>query len=225
MALLRVLKDPHHPVGILGEYLAGLRVDEILLRVESVKVLRSLARPAKEMEQPGAFLIHHPLPEPLGQHLGDMIDIAGVLVVVPHEGLRAPEDVLLGILEIIRRLTLEAEAEDIRDARGNLIAAKGQRFNPLRVVGMAHAFAFVDGDNSRELAWAMKQGAPDKLWIVLVNGSPTDRMKELQRRFYFDQQGVLTSRFGIEHTPALLTQKGEALEIREVALPHTGGLQ
>lgn len=116
-------------------------------------------------------------------------------------------------------------AEDIRDARGNLIAAKGQRFNPLRVVGMAHAFAFVDGDNSRELAWAMKQGAPDKLWIVLVNGSPTDRMKELQRRFYFDQQGVLTSRFGIEHTPALLTQKGEVLEIREVALAHAGGLQ
>lgn len=116
-------------------------------------------------------------------------------------------------------------AEDIHDARGNLIAAKGQKFNPLRVVGMAHAFAFVDGDNTRELAWAMKQGAPDKLWIVLVNGSPTDRMKELQRRFYFDQQGVLTSRFGIEHTPALLTQKGEVLEIREVALPHTGGLQ
>jgi conjugal transfer pilus assembly protein TraW len=116
-------------------------------------------------------------------------------------------------------------AEDIRDARGNLIAAKGQKFNPLRVVGMAHAFAFVDGDNTRELAWAMKQGAPDKLWIVLVNGSPTDRMKELQRRFYFDQQGVLTSRFGIEHTPALLTQKGETLEIREVALAHAGGLQ
>lgn len=113
-------------------------------------------------------------------------------------------------------------AEDIRDARGNLIAAKGQRFNPLHVVGMAHVFAFVDGDDAAEVAWAEKQGAPDKLWIVLTSGSPTDRMKELKRRFYFDQQGVLTSRFGIEHTPAILTQKGEMLDIREVALPRTG---
>ena len=112
--------------------------------------------------------------------------------------------------------------DDIRDARGNLIAAKGQKFNPLRVVGMAHDFAFVDGDNAAELSWAMKQGAPDKLWIVLVNGSPTARMKEMKRRFYFDQRGVLTSRFGIEHTPALLSQKGEALDIREVALSHVG---
>lgn len=112
--------------------------------------------------------------------------------------------------------------EDLRNAQGAVIAAKGQRFNPLHVVGMAHALAFIDGDSARELAWAQKQGAPDRLWIVLVKGSPLDRMKELKRRFYFDQQGVLTSRFGIEHTPALLTQKGDALDIHEVALQHEG---
>ena len=116
-------------------------------------------------------------------------------------------------------------AEDIHDARGNLIAAKGQRFNPLHVVGMAHSFAFIDGDSADEVTWALRQGAADKLWIVLVKGSPTDRMKELKRRFYFDQQGVLTSRFGIEHTPALLVQKGEGLDIHEVSLPHTGAAQ
>lgn len=113
-------------------------------------------------------------------------------------------------------------AEDIRNSRGAIIAAKGQRFNPLHVVGMAHSFAFIDGDSADEVKWALKQGAADKLWIVLVKGSPTDRMSELKRRFYFDQQGVLTTRFGIEHTPALLTQKGDALDIREVALPHGG---
>lgn len=113
-------------------------------------------------------------------------------------------------------------AEDIRNARGAIIAAKGQRFNPLHVVGMAHSFAFIDGDSADEVSWALKQGAAEKLWIVLVKGSPTDRMSELKRRFYFDQQGVLTTRFGIEHTPALLVQKGDALDIREVALPHGG---
>jgi hypothetical protein len=47
----------------------------------------------------------------------------------------------------------------------------------------------------------LRQGAPDKLWIVLVKGSPTDLMKATQRRFYFDQMGSLTGKFGIAHTP------------------------
>ena len=113
-------------------------------------------------------------------------------------------------------------SQDIRDARGNLIAAQGQRFNPLTHLNLAHSFAFIDGDSAEERDWAMHQGAPDRLWIVLVKGSPTDLMKATQRRFYFDQMGTLTGRFGIAHTPALLIQQGDHLDIREVALPHAG---
>lgn len=113
-------------------------------------------------------------------------------------------------------------SQDIRDARGNLIAAHGQRFNPLTHLNLAHSFAFIDGDSAAERDWALRQGAPDKLWIVLVKGSPTDLMKATQRRFYFDQMGSLTSKFGIAHSPALLVQQGDHLDIREVALPQTG---
>ena len=113
-------------------------------------------------------------------------------------------------------------SQDIRDARGNLIAAQGQRFNPLTHLNLAHSFAFIDGDSAEERDWDMHQGAPDRLWIVLVKGSPTDLMKATQRRFYFDQMGTLTGRFGIAHTPALLIQQGDHLDIREVALPHAG---
>ena len=113
-------------------------------------------------------------------------------------------------------------SQDIRDARGNHLAAQGQRFNPLTHLNLAHSFAFIDGDSAEERDWAMHQGAPDRLWIVLVKGSPTDLMKATQRRFYFDQMGTLTGRFGIAHTPALLIQQGDHLDIREVALPHAG---
>ena len=116
-------------------------------------------------------------------------------------------------------------ADDIRDARGNLLAAKGQRFNPLHVVAMAHAFAVIDGDNNDEIAWALKQGAPDKVWIVLVKGSPTERMTSLKRRFWFDQDGVITHRFGITHTPALISQKDDLIALHEVALRHEGAPQ
>lgn len=112
--------------------------------------------------------------------------------------------------------------QDIHDARGHLIAAQGQQFNPLNHLNLAHSFAFIDGDSAAEREWALRQGAPDKLWIVLVKGSPTDLMKTTQRRFYFDQMGSLTGKFGVTHTPALLVQQGDHLDIREVALPQTG---
>ena len=113
-------------------------------------------------------------------------------------------------------------SQDIRDARGNLIAAQGQRFNPLIHLNLAHSFAFIDGDSAEERDWALRQGTPDRLWIVLVKGSPTDLMKATQRRFYFDQMGTITAKFGIAHTPALLIQQGDHLDIREVVLPHAG---
>ncbi len=116
-------------------------------------------------------------------------------------------------------------SDDIRDSKGNLIAAKGQRFNPLHLIGMTHSFAFVDGDNASEVSWAMRQGPPEKLWIVMVKGSPIERMKQFKRRFYFDQQGVMTGKFGIEHTPALVTQAGDRLDLREVALKPEGPAQ
>jgi conjugal transfer pilus assembly protein TraW len=112
--------------------------------------------------------------------------------------------------------------QDIRDARGRLIAAKGQSFNPLEHLSLRHRFAFIDGDSAEECNWALAQGAPEALWIVLVKGSPTDLMKAHQRRFYFDQQGVLTGKFGIAHTPALMMQDGMSLALREVALPRKG---
>lgn len=122
--------------------------------------------------------------------------------------------------------------EDIRDARGRLIAAKGQRFNPLDHLPLSQELAFIDGDSEAQLRWALGknsgpsvaaakttgQGASDRRLIVMVKGSPFERMKALKRRFYFDQAGELTSRFGIEHVPALVRQQGRVLAVSEMAL-------
>lgn len=113
-------------------------------------------------------------------------------------------------------------ADDLRDAHGNLLAARGQRFNPLDAVPMARAFAFIDGDDPDEVAWALSQGGPDAVWIVLVKGSPTERMRALKRRFWFDQDGAITRRFGITHTPALIRQQGNRIAVHEVALNREG---
>jgi hypothetical protein len=43
-------------------------------------------------------------------------------------------------------------------------------------------------------------------------------MKQHKVRFYFDQQGVITSRLGIENAPAIVTQKGNKLLIKELLI-------
>ena len=106
---------------------------------------------------------------------------------------------------------------DIRGAKGELIHAAGTRVNPLDSVGLRADLLFLDGDDPEQLAWALKQGADAKL--ILVKGAPLELMKARQRRFYFDQGGKLTERFGIRSVPARVRQQGRLLEVSEIALP------
>ena len=107
---------------------------------------------------------------------------------------------------------------DIRDQKGNLIAPAGQRINPLDFVPIRQDLVFIDGDDSEQLAWATTRYTDLKAKIIFVRGSPVEQMTAKKRRFYFDQQGKLTSRFGIEHTPAVVTQAGKVMRVSEVVL-------
>ena len=108
-------------------------------------------------------------------------------------------------------------AADIRGAKGELIHAAGTRVNPLDSVGLRTDLLFLDGDDPDQLAWALQQAANAKL--ILVKGAPLELMKARQRRFYFDQGGKLTERFGIRSVPARVRQQGRLLEVSEIALP------
>ena len=109
--------------------------------------------------------------------------------------------------------------EDIRDHKGALIIARGRRINPLDTVGLRQSLVFLDGDNAGQVAWALKSTTQLNAKLILTGGSPFDRMKAAQRRFYFDQGGQLTAKFGIRALPAVVEQQGKVLKITEVALP------
>lgn len=112
--------------------------------------------------------------------------------------------------------------KDIRDHKGNLIAVAGQRVNPLAAAALSKKLLFVDGDDPAEVEWAMKHGGDARAKIIFVDGSPFELMKVHQRRFYFDQDGRLTSYFGIRRTPALVEQRGDVLIVTEQAIARKG---
>lgn len=107
---------------------------------------------------------------------------------------------------------------DIHDQKGNLIAAAGQRINPLDFVSIRQDLVFIDGDDPEQMAWATTRYSDTTAKIIFLKGSPVEQMTAKKRRFYFDQAGKLTSRFGIEHTPAVVTQAGKVMRISEVVL-------
>ena len=109
-------------------------------------------------------------------------------------------------------------AADIRGAQGELIHAAGTQVNPLDSVKLRAELLFLDGDDPAQIEWALRQNANAKL--ILVKGAPLELMKVRQRRFYFDQGGKLTEKFGITAVPARVRQQGRALEVSEIALPR-----
>ena len=103
---------------------------------------------------------------------------------------------------------------DIRDHKGNLIAPAGRRVNPLDYVAVTTPLVFIDGDDEAQVAWALKR-FDDRAKLILVKGAPLELMTRRQRRFYFDQAGTLTTKFGITRVPAVVVQAGQAMRVSE----------
>ena len=112
---------------------------------------------------------------------------------------------------------------DIRDQKGNLIAPRGRRVNPLDFIVVRTPLVFIDGDDPAQLAWALRR-YDDRAKLIMVAGAPLEAMTAHQRRFYFDQDGRLTTRFGIHAVPATVVQEGHAMRVSEIArlTPGTG---
>ncbi|MBY0630931.1 conjugal transfer protein TraW, partial [Escherichia sp. NIC24-2-1] len=94
-------------------------------------------------------------------------------------------------------------AADIRDNEGRVFARQGEVMNPLQYVPFNQTLYFINGDDPAQVAW-MKRLTPPTLEskIILVQGSIPEMQKALDSRVYFDQNGVLCQRLGIDQVPA-----------------------
>tara|TARA_R110002072_G_scaffold163836_6_gene316728 strand:- start:3186 stop:3809 length:624 start_codon:yes stop_codon:yes gene_type:complete len=109
--------------------------------------------------------------------------------------------------------------KDILNHEGVIVAKGGTTVNPLHYVKMSKDLIFINADNKKEIEFVknkLKENTNNK--IILVSGNIKDANKELQHPVYFDQAANLIKKFGIEHTPAVVLQKGEFLQIEELAL-------
>lgn len=107
-------------------------------------------------------------------------------------------------------------SKDLTDHTGKVFYTKGTRVNPLHTRPLTKPLIFIDGDESHHHTWLQKQLIQHpNAKIILVKGNPFKGMDHYDRPLFYDQGGTLTSKLGIRHVPAKVTQAGDVLQIDE----------
>jgi len=106
----------------------------------------------------------------------------------------------------------------ITDADGKVIVAPGTRVNPLDTVSLSKRLLFFDARDieQEKRARALLDQHRGHVKLILTGGSTLDLMRRWQQPVFFDQGGVLVTKLGIQHVPALVSQDGKRLRIDEL---------
>lgn len=104
--------------------------------------------------------------------------------------------------------------EDLKDHTGKVFAQKGQHINPLDIVPLTKALLFINGEDEAQVLWALEK--PENSKIILVRGQPLTLEQKHKRRFYFDQDGQIIQKLGINQVPAIVVQEGKKIRIDEL---------
>jgi conjugal transfer pilus assembly protein TraW len=110
--------------------------------------------------------------------------------------------------------------DDIKDHLGRVIHVRGTKINPLDHVSMPYELLFFNGNAEDQLQWALNkhEEAQVKPLLILVAGSALALDEKYEPDFYFDQEGVLIKKFGIQQVPCVVGQVGKKLVINEIKL-------
>ncbi|HGJ5881471.1 type-F conjugative transfer system protein TraW [Arsenophonus nasoniae] len=111
-------------------------------------------------------------------------------------------------------------SEDLKDDKGRVFAPKGKLFNPLKFIPFNQTLYFIDGDDPKQVAWMQAQQPQTLLYkIILVGGDVAKAADSLNRRVYFDQQGVLSRKLGLTTVPSKVTAAASGLRLRIETFP------
>lgn len=96
----------------------------------------------------------------------------------------------------------------------------GTRINLLSLHPLSKVLVFFNADDSKQCTWAfsLDKQLQGKTTLILTGGSVLSTEKLFKKTVYFDQEGRLSSHFGIHHVPTWIRQQKTKLRITEVGL-------
>lgn len=119
--------------------------------------------------------------------------------------------------EVDMSITLE---RDLMDHQGRVFARKGTVINPLDYSRFNKRIVILDGDDPAQVDFALSEGNELDTLLVLTNGAPLELMRDHGRRFYFDQDAQIVTKFQIQRLPSVVQRDANTMIVTEVV---TGG--
>ncbi|CAN5420698.1 type-F conjugative transfer system protein TraW [soil metagenome] len=109
---------------------------------------------------------------------------------------------------------------DITNTEGQVVVMAGSWVNPLNTLFLPYTLIFYNADDPLQVQWAQRRDRElkDQVKLILVGGSVTEQRRLFKKSVFFDQSGLLTTRFQLKHVPAEIQQRGNQLQIQEVKL-------
>lgn len=109
--------------------------------------------------------------------------------------------------------------DNIYDNKGNIIYPKGFKFNPLDYQTIPYQMIVINGNSEDEIEWLIKNNYKDniKYMILLSDGNYKEVGEKLNQPVFYAMPKI-TEKFNIEHTPSIITQIGNKMEVKEICL-------
>ena len=110
-------------------------------------------------------------------------------------------------------------ARDLVAPDGTTVIRAGTRINPFDYVRLSSQLLFFDARDTTQVSHAARliDRLEGRIKPILVGGSFVDLTRRWQRPVYYDQDGALVRRLGIQQVPALVSQEGKRLRVEELA--------
>lgn len=107
---------------------------------------------------------------------------------------------------------------DVVDEQGKLLFRAGTKVNPLDYAPLTQYLLFFDQREKTQVAFARRFIEQSKARVkpILVGGEPLKLMRQWKREVFYDQGGVLSRKFLLKHSPAIVSQEGNRLRIDEI---------
>ncbi len=111
-------------------------------------------------------------------------------------------------------------SKDLSDHQGKVFYRKGTKVNPLDHLQLGKEIIVIDGRSAEQQKFALNRALKlnQAAKIILTTGSPIKMMERAGFPVYFDYHGKVTTKLGIKHVPAIVSQQGNRLRIEEVVL-------
>ena len=109
--------------------------------------------------------------------------------------------------------------DNIYDSKGDIIYPKGFKFNPLDYQTIPYQMIVINGNSENEIEWLIKNNYKDniKYMILLSDGNYKEVGEKLNQPVFYAMPKI-TEKFNIEHTPSIITQIGNKMEVKEICL-------